>query len=229
MVKHIEKEKAIKLRKEGHSYNYIVDKVFVSKSTLHHWLADIPYTPNKETIARIGKARAKSGEVKSRIKRESIERARNEAKKDIGNVSKRDLFMLGLGLYIGEGSKTGEHIRIINSNPEIIKISIIWFEEICGVRKHNFSLAIHLYPDNDIEESLGYWRRITGIPRNQFGKTQVDKRVGKKMGKRGKLPHGTAHLSVRSCGNKDFGVFLSRKIDAWMKEVSKDSKNIAGI
>jgi len=222
MVKHIEKEKAIELRKAGHSYNYIVDKVRVSKSTLHHWLADIPYTPNKETVARIGKARAKSGEVKSRIKRESIKRARIEAKKDIGSVSKRDLFMLGLGLYIGEGGKTHDTVRIINANPNVIKVSVRWFEEVCGVTRKHFSLIIHLYPDNDIEESLGYWSEITGIPRGQFGKTQIDRRKNKKMAKRGKLPHGTAHLYVRSCGNKDFGVFLSRKIHAWMQEMYGD-------
>ncbi|MCR4330260.1 MAG: hypothetical protein NUV65_06995 [Candidatus Roizmanbacteria bacterium] len=216
-----EKDRAIALRREGYSYNYIVKKTNVSKSTLHYWLADIPYTPNKETIARIGRARAKSGEVKSKMKRDSIRKAGEIAKNDIKEINKRDLFMLGLGLYIGEGSKTADHIRVINSDPRIICLAVGWFEEICGLTKSNLSLAIHLYPDNNIRESIAYWRDVTGIPREQFGKTQIDKRDGKKMAKRGKLPYGTAHLSVRSCGNKNFGVFLARKIKGWMEEVLK--------
>jgi len=65
MTRYLIKEKAIKLRKDGHSYNYIADLIGVSKSTLSCWLSDVPYTPNQETISRIGKARAKSGEIKS--------------------------------------------------------------------------------------------------------------------------------------------------------------------
>ncbi|MFC1720998.1 hypothetical protein ACFL0K_01960 [Patescibacteria group bacterium] len=226
MTKHTEKEKAVRLRKAGHSYNYIVDKVNISKSTLHYWLADIPYTPNEETIKRIGNARAKSGEVKSRIKRESIEKARKEAKKDIGRINNRDLFMLGLGLYIGEGAKTQSLIRMINANPDVIRLSIGWFKNVCGLSDENFSVAVHLYPDNNIKESLQYWSAVTNLPLRQFGKTQIDRRENKKMAKRGRLPHGTVHLTIKSCGNEKFGVFLSRKIQAWSDEVYSQSNNM---
>ncbi len=226
MTKHIEKEKAIKLRKAGHSYNYIVDKVMVSKSTLHYWLADISYVPNKETVARIGKARAKSGEVKSKMKRESIRKAQLEAQKDIGVLSERDLFMLGIGLYIGEGGKTHNIVRIINANPEVMQLAVRWFEVSCGLTKKNFSIALHLYPDNNLNEAVAHWERVTGIPRSQFSKTQIDRRKNKKAHKKDKLPHGTAHLTIKSCGNKKFGVFLSRKICAWMDEVYRNSKQL---
>ncbi len=73
--------------------------------------------------------------------------------------------------------------------------------------------------DNDIKEALFYWSQAVGIPLAQFQQTQVDTRVGKKVSKRGKLPFGTAHLSIKSMGNKDFGVFLARKINAWIDEV----------
>lgn len=43
MTKYVAREKAIKLRKDGHSYNYIVDKIGVSKGTLNCWLSDILY------------------------------------------------------------------------------------------------------------------------------------------------------------------------------------------
>jgi len=129
------------------------------------------------------------------------------------------IVMLGLGLYIGEGSKTRGTIRIINSDPKVITLAIKWFKDTFGVTDKNFTIAIHLYPDNNVKRSLKYWSKETGILLNQFGKTQIDHRKNKKEGKRGKLLHGTAHLYVRANNNPRHGVFLSRKIKAMMNRV----------
>ena len=214
-------KKVFKLRKEGHSYNYISQQTGVSKSTLSGWLSGIPYTPNKITIERIGKARAASGRVKAKQKLDSIEKADAEAKNEIGEIKKRDLFMLGVGIYIGEGTKTNNIVRIINADPKIIKFAVKWFEEICGLSRDNFRIRLHLYPDNNIKKCIQFWSDISGIPLSQFQKTYIDIRKDKKMFKRGKLPYGTAHLSIKSNGKKEFGVFFSRKINGWIKEVLK--------
>lgn len=206
------------MRKSGYSYNLIADKLHVSKSTLSIWLAEIPYTPNTEVIARIGRARARSGEVKHQLKLASYEKAKELAVKDVGTITDRDLFYIGLALYIGEGEKN-DVVGVINADPRIIVKSIEWLQKIYDVRMSNFTLAIHLYPDNDPSECLHYWSDITRIPLSQFGKTQVDRRHNKKHGKRGKLPYGTAHLRVKSNGNKDLGVLLSRRIKAAMNLV----------
>lgn len=211
---------ANKLRERGYSYNIISEKLGVPKSTLSYWVSDIAYKPNKEVIERIGKARAKSGEIKSKLKMESIKAARKEAKRKLGRVNSRDLFMLGIGLYIGEGEKTGV-VRVINADPEVIKISMKWFMESFGLSVDNFTLSVHLYPDNNVKECLTYWSRKTGIPLLSFGKTQIDRRKNKKMAKRGKLRYGTARLTVRSNGVKEFGVFLSREISSLMESVLK--------
>lgn len=215
------REKVFKLRKEGHSYNYISKKTGVSKSTLSGWLSGVPYVPNKITIERIGKARAASGRVKAKQKLDSIGKAEAEAKNEIGEMTKRDLFMLGIGIYIGEGTKTNNIVRVINADPKIIKFAVKWFEKACGLSKNNFRIRLHLYPDNNIKKCIQFWSDASGIPLNQFQKTYIDIRKDKKMFKRGKLPYGTAHLSVRSNGKKEFGVFFSRKINGWIKEVLK--------
>lgn len=212
---------AIKLRKKGYSYSYILERISVSKSTLSYWLSGIPYIPNAETTLKIGEALAASGRAKNKIKIESINRATEEAKTDIGKLTKRDIFMLGLGIYIGEGTKTHNIVRVINSNPDIIKFVVGWFEEVCGLNRRNFRLRLHLYPDNVIKEAICFWSKSVGIPVGQFQKVQVDVRPNKTFAKRGKLPYGTAHLSIKSLGEKKFGVFLSRKINAWISEVLK--------
>ncbi|HUD02844.1 MAG TPA: hypothetical protein VMR46_02365 [Candidatus Paceibacterota bacterium] len=214
------KNEVLKLRQAGYSYSYISLKTGIGKGTLSAWLGQVPYTPNKETIFSIGKARAASGEKKAQIKRQSIEEAKREAIKDIGVITRRDLFMLGVGLYMGEGAKTCDITRITNSDPKVLKLMMHWFLSL-GVPKENFIIKLHLYPDTDIKKSLQFWSSTTTLPRSQFRKTYIDIRTNKKARNRGKLPYGTAHLGVNGLGNKKLGKFFARKIQAWQDEVVK--------
>lgn len=216
------KNKASELRRAGYSYSYISSKTGLSKSTLSDWLATVPYTPNEETRQTIGKALAASGAKIAKKKLESINQAKKLAREEIGRLSKRDLFMFGLGLYLGEGNKTHDLVRVVNSNPEVIRLAIAWFESL-GLSKKNFAITLHLYPDSTPDKSREFWSRVTGIPKNQFLKTQIDWRKNKKAYKIGKLPHGTAQLAVRGMGEKRFGVFLARKINAWTEEVIRET------
>lgn len=215
------KEKAIAYRKQGYSYNMILGKmnILLSKSTLSNWLHEIPYKPNKTVIKRIGLARLRSALYKHNQKISEIEKIKIIAKKEIGELGRRDLWMLGLGLYLGEGSKLYERVRLINSDPQIIKIAIKWFRDMCGLENKNIIPCIHLYPDIDIKEALYYWSKITNIPIDQFGKTQIDSRKNKSEKKKRKLPYGTLHLQIRSNGRKEFGKNLHRRIMGWIEQV----------
>lgn len=213
------KERAVNYRKQGYSYKMISEKLGLAKSTLSGWLREIPYTPNKEVVNRIGKARMKSAQFKHNQKMKNIKAMKKLAKKELGKMNKRDLWLLGIGLYLGEGSKLYENIEIINSDPKIIKLAIKWFREVCGLKNENFSPAIHIYPDNNLKKTIRYWTEITGIPKNQFGKTQIDRRTNKSGKKKRKLPYGTIKLRVKGCGKKEFGVSLHRRIIGWIEAV----------
>lgn len=210
------KQDAIDLRKQGYSYNLIKSKIGVSKSTLSNWLVEIPFQPNQEVIARIKDASMKLMRKKQKDKFDTWDRIKVEAIKEVGQISQRDLFMLGLGLYLGEGSKGFGSVRVINADPKIIKLAILWFRLVCMVPPENFILAIHLYPDNDIRETLEFWSHETDIPLKQFAKVIIDKRTNKSKMKKRKLPYGTAHLGVKANGNPRYGVQLFRRILAWI-------------
>lgn len=214
------KTKAIRYRKAGYSYNLIRQKIAVSKSTLSNWLQEIPFSPNKTVLNRIGRARAKTAQFKNAQKLESIKQAKREAIKELGALSKRDLMLLGIGLYMGEGTKSYENIRVINSDPQIIILMIRWLKEACSLKIKNLKLTIHIYPDLDENSVKKYWSKQTGVPLNQFCKTQIDLRADKKFKKKHMLPYGTAHLSVVSRGEKKFGVYLHRKILGWIEHVN---------
>ncbi|MEQ1561576.1 MAG: hypothetical protein ABL899_02545 [Nitrospira sp.] len=213
------KQKAIDLRTKGYSYSHIIKQTKVAKSTLSDWLQDIPFTPNKYTIETIGNARVASGKYKHQIRVKSLERAKLQAEKDIKSLSKRDIMMLGLGVYIGEGSKTAGITRISNSDPKIIKLTMEWLEVSFGVKNNQFKIRLHLYPDNNEKESVKYWSKHTGVPENQFFKSTIDKRIDKKFNNKSKLPFGTAHLGIKGFGDEKYGVYLHRLIMAWINRV----------
>jgi len=213
------KQKAVELRKAGYSYNYIMKHVPVSKSTLSSWLYNIPFTPNKYTKETIGNARIASGMYKNKIKRDSVDSAQKNASKDIENLSQRDIRMLGLGLYIGEGGKTGGITRIINSDPRIIKMVLHWFRVQFGIKNENLKVRLHIYPDTNKDKAIAYWSSVLKIEKIHFSNPTVDTRTNKKRTYVGKLRYGTAHLTVKSLGDKKLGVYLHRYIMALIDRV----------
>jgi hypothetical protein len=180
MAKLAAKQIAYDLRSAGHSYNHIARIVRVSKSTLGLWLADVPYTPNAETIERIGRARAASNAAMALKKRESISKAKKEAISEIGELARRDLFMLGLGLYIGEGTKSSQSTRFVNANPFVLRFIIRWFVKALGISIRQMRMRLHIYPDSDDRHCIEYWSNFTNIPKEQFFKSVIDIRQNKK-------------------------------------------------
>lgn len=211
------KEKAINYRGKGYSYNIISHRLGLSKGTLSDWLREIPYTINEEVKKRIKRAQLVVGQVNHEKRMASIKKMRMVAKKEMGKLTKRDLWLLGIGLYLGEGTKLQENTQVTNSDPEIIKLVIKWLWEICNLDTENFTITIHTYPDNNIKDTINFWSKTTGILEKQFGKTQIDRRTNKTNKKKRKLPYGTARLTIRANGKKEFGVNLHRRIMGWIE------------
>lgn len=213
------RKEAQKLRDSGYSYNMIFLKLGVSKSTLSNWFSDRPFTPNHQVLNRIQYGPIKSAEKKHNLKVKEIEELLKVGAEEVGNLSRRDLWLLGLGIYIGEGTKSYDIIRVANADPAVIRIAIKWFKEVIGLSNENINIRLHLYPDNDEAVCLKFWRDITGLPPKSFYKVYIDRRSDKIKTKRKKLPFGTAHINIKANGNSLHGVKLFRRIKGWMHGV----------
>jgi transcriptional regulator with XRE-family HTH domain len=207
--------KAEILRKQGYSYNLINQKLGISISTMSYWFKDKPFVPNDEVLKRIKNGHS-NGIISHNRRVDEIQTLRQQGISEIGELTERDLWLLGLGIYIGEGSKTMERVRISNSDPAVIRLCIRWLKEVGNLSNKNFSIRIHLYPDNDVDESIRYWQNITGLRRSNFQNVTIDRRINKQLSHLGKLPYGTAHLTVLSLGDRDKGVRLLRRINGWI-------------
>ena len=213
------KFQAQKLRDRGYSYNMIQSKLRISKSTLSNWFRDRSFTPNQEVLNRVQYGPIKSAAKSHNRKVKEIKDLLKFGAKEIGSLTKRDLWLLGLGIYIGEGTKSHDSIRLANADPAVIQLTIKWFKEVIGVSNGNILIRLHLYPDNNERVSMKYWQSITGLPAGRFYKAYIDQRENKTKTKKRKLPFGTAHITIRANGNSAFGVKLSRRIKGWMQGV----------
>lgn len=213
------KEKAIAMRKEGYTYSHISKQVSVAKSTLSLWLQGISFIPNELTKYSMRKGQKYNADIKRADKASSLKKAEEYAQKYATKLSDNELFLLGIGIYIGEGSKTGHITRVVNSDPRIVRFSIEWFKRCFKASESNFRVRIHIYPDNDPDELIRFWMKELSLRRSCFQEPYIDRRLNKKSKKRKVLPYGTAHLTVNSNGNKDLGALLHRKIIATIDRV----------
>lgn len=65
--------------------------------------------------------------------------------REIGDLTRRDKFLLGLGLYWGEGAKfCTDAAAVANSDPAIILFAMQWMQECLGVKKEDFSPYVYI-------------------------------------------------------------------------------------
>ena len=123
MARFQDREKALELRKQQLSYSQIKAIVGVSKSTLSVWLKDIPLSRE-----RINELRAQS-EVRIEKFRETMQAKRQRRlssvyenqKERLLPLSRKEIFVAGLFLYLGEGAKTKTETSLSNTNPETMR------------------------------------------------------------------------------------------------------------
>ncbi len=193
-------DKARMLRRRGYSVKEITHMLGVAKSSVSLWVRPIKLTlVQKKRLTEKGQ----SLEVieRRRLMRISNERSQRQvffldAAKEIDNISRRDLFFIGQGLYWGEGSKSSRGTAAFyNSDPRLIQIMMRFYREICNVPEEKFRAQVHLHPHLSAPHAEKYWSKISGIPLRQFQKTAQQHNKASK-GKKDSLPMGTFTIAV---------------------------------
>lgn len=214
-MKKEKQEEARLLRSQGLSIKEIAQQLRVTKSSVSVWVRDVLLTiEQKKRLAKNGVSYAVV-EQRRRTRLEN-EKARKElimedAAKEVGSAVADDLKYLGAMLYWAEGGKTQSMVRFTNSDPEMIKLMMRFFREICEVSEEKFKGYIHIHPHLDYKKAEQYWSLLTSIPLTQFFKTY---RIPNKssQNKRQTLPYGT--LDIYVC---DVKLFL--RILGWIRGI----------
>ncbi len=170
MAKKILKQKALLLRKQGKSYSQIRAEINVSKSTLSLWLQGLPLSDKKiRELRDFNASRIERYRTTMANKRLSkLETFLSIADKKIRTLSDRDIFIGGIFLYFGEGSKTTKNTTAVtNTNPYILKFFIKWLT-LHKVDSKKLKVKLHLYSDMNIQEEIRYWSKTLSLGVKQF-------------------------------------------------------------
>jgi hypothetical protein len=224
MPKIKEKEQAVLLRKQGKTYDEILKEVDVARSTLSLWLRDVGLGKKQyQRITERKKAAQRTGALAHKNKRiTSQEKIYAQARAEIGDISKRELWLIGIALYWAEGkkekeSRPGHGMEFINSDPRMIRVFLRWLQECCGVTLAGISFSIYIHESHKDKLDLirTFWSEKTELPIFLFTKCYFKKHNIKTKRKNvGDLYNGL--LRVRVCRSS----VLHRKITGWIQGIS---------
>jgi transposase len=164
------------LRGAGKSYNAIAAELGVSKSSVSVWCRDVVLTDQQRAAlvlpseqARLKRAAATRA---GRIRRTQL--IQQEAAAEIGALSERELFLVGVALYWAEGSKQkpwmpSQRVALINSDDLVIRTFLAWLK-LVGVTDAELSLRVVIHESADIAAATAYWADVAGVEVDRFEK-----------------------------------------------------------
>lgn len=188
MAKSQKQIEARNLRGKGESIKEIAKRLKVSKSSVSIWCRNIELSPRQ--IQKLHR-RMVMGSYIGRLKGARIQKERREQKikyyieqgaKEIGKLNEKEMFLAGLCIYWGEGSRKSPAVRISNSDPYIIKFLMNWFRQSLTISDDRFLMyvLINQIHKKRLKEVVEFWSRLTNIPANQFREPTLIKAKSKK-------------------------------------------------
>lgn len=190
MSKFQERLKAREMRTEGYSINVIAKKLKVSKGSVSSWCSDLVLTFKQKERLRLKvlkaghKGRLLGAQMNKDKKIKNIQKYRDLAKTEIKQLSNRDLLILGIGLYWGEGSKNQSGgFSFSNSDPVMILLMIKWLKDIVKINGSDITTRIMINESHQprIAEVLKFWSNLLDLPSDCFYKTTFINSKSKKI------------------------------------------------
>ncbi|CAL9527592.1 hypothetical protein [Streptomyces sp. enrichment culture] len=169
--------RARELRLQGWTYDRIEAELGCSRSSVSLWVRDLPKPERRRTPEEAAAIARRGWEAKLRVRDEERRRAKEAAKQEVGDLSPRELFLIGVGLYWAEGSKDKpydrrESVTFVNSDPGMIKVYLAWLD-LLGVERERLRFTVMIHENADVTGAEQYWAELVGAGRSAFNKTTL--------------------------------------------------------
>ncbi|MFD7186343.1 hypothetical protein ACFV90_41085 [Streptomyces sp. NPDC059904] len=173
------RDRARELRLQGWTYDRIQVELGCSKSSISLWVRDLPKPERRRTPEEASAIARRGWEATLRRRDEERRQTKQSASDEIGTMSDRELFLVGVSLYWAEGSKTKPHrpqerVDFINSDPDMIEAYLAWLR-LLGVTPERLRFHVHIHETADVAASENFWATLVGADPSQFGKTTLKK------------------------------------------------------
>jgi transcriptional regulator with XRE-family HTH domain len=204
MAKSLLRLEAIRLREQGQSVRDIATKLGVAKSSASLWTRHIilsveqleNLTKNSLRGGALGRIRGALSQKISRLKR--IELSNQKGAEFIGDLSTRELDLVGTCLYWAEGNKRNRQVKLCNSDPNMILLFIKWLAVIYNIPISELYCQIGINEAHKDRETQvrAYWSKVTSIPLKNFNKTSLKKYPLRKIYANFEEHYGTLSVNV---------------------------------
>ena len=198
--KELERQEAIRLRKEGKSLNEIASAINVSKASVSCWVKDVPLSAEQRAWLFEKQQRLCQGnELKSKKCLESRILAMESGVKKA--KEKNPLHMAGCFLYWGEGAKCGNRIKFCNTDADMMKLFVKFLKESLMVKIDFITISINVYLNNGLtlKNITDYWLNKLDLPITTLRKSVVNN-IPKSSSKKSKIrhPYGVCTITVNN-------------------------------
>ncbi len=106
--------------------------------------------------------------------------------------NKKDLRLIGLMLYAGEGAKTNSNVDFINTNSLLVKAFVLYLRKCCQIDENRLKFYLYCFEDQDVSNIINFWCSELNAKPEQFTKPYIRP---VRANKRGRIsPHGVIHV-----------------------------------
>jgi transcriptional regulator with XRE-family HTH domain len=225
MAKPVQKLHARSLRKHGISIKKIAEKLNVSAGSVSNWCRDIELSAKQLALLEkqakdpfYGKRALYLAKLKKK-QDYKIAKLIREGSKEIGKLTRRELFLVGVALYWGEGFKKDKQVGIANQDPYVIRMFIKWLQVCFGVKTSDLiaRVTINITHKSRIEDIQRYWSNQIRIPMQEFRKPTYQNIRWKKYYQNPNNYYGVLRIKVRK------SIDFLRKISGFIEGLKTNS------
>lgn len=163
------RERARELRRSGQSVPEISRELSIARSTAWLITKDMVWAPGPGGASRRTEAGRRYWRAWNEQREVERDAGRRAAVAEVGELSDRELLLLGAVLYWAEGTKAkpwrknDERLTFINSDPDVIRLYLAWLT-LFGVPPDRVSFRVHIHESADVAAAERYWAGVVGIP-----------------------------------------------------------------
>jgi len=193
-----------RLRAQGLTYDEIAAKTGASKGSLSLWLRDQP-TPGRSRYDQREHLRRIQPLAVAEHQRRALARsaeARAVGDSAVGQLTERDLFVVGLALYWAEGSKDkpwrrNGRVILINGDAGVLQVFLAWLD-LVGVPEEDRQYRLNIHESADVRMHERWWADQLGIPLASFGRATLKRHTPATIRRNvGDHYHGCLVVSIR--------------------------------
>ncbi|MEU8854364.1 MULTISPECIES: hypothetical protein [Streptomyces] len=207
--------KARELRLQGMTYDQIQVELGCSKSSISLWVRDLPKPErSRSAIEQARLAGRMRWDHELAVRDTERQQTKSTAKAEIGDLTDRELLLVGAGLYWAEGTKDKpydrrENLTFVNSDPGMIETYLAWLA-LVGVTRDRIRFRVMIHRTADVAAAERYWAELVGVDASALQRTTLKKHNPRTARKNtGESYHGCLVIRVSQ------GAELYRRVEGW--------------